>query len=98
MGHGDGGRGGGGEVGGREGDVADVAARQLERAGQEVEVDVGGAGDAGAQVGGPQAAAVVVFGQGEVDDGVEAAGEGLVGVGAQVGGQDRETQDQEALD
>ena len=37
---------------------------------------------------GPQLAAIVFLGQGEADDGVEAAGEGVVHVGPQVGGED----------
>src|SRR6202023_1066699 len=70
-------------------DVADVAPGQLEPAGEEVEVDVVGAGKLRPQVALPEAVAVLLFRHGEVDNGVEAAGEGLVDVGTEGGRQDR---------
>src|SRR5205823_7637942 len=74
-----------GEVRTGDGDVADVAAGQPEGMGEEVEVDVVLLRQLRAQVLLPEAPAVLVLRHREVDDGVEAAGEGLVDVGPQVG-------------
>ena len=70
------------------GDVADVAAGQLELPGEEVEVDVVAGGAVVRQVALPQPAPVRLVGQREVDDDVEPAHERLVDVAAQVRRQD----------
>src|SRR5690242_3077872 len=78
VGHGHRSRVAGGGVGSADGDIADVAAGEAEGGGEEVEVQVVGLRELGAEVLFPQSAAVVFFGHGEVDDGVQAAGEGFV--------------------
>ena len=85
---------GGGQIGAGERDVADVAARELELARQEAQVQVVAARHVGRQVLLPQLEAAVVVGHGEVDHRVEPPGEGLVQVGAQVRGQDRDAIEQ----
>src|SRR5207302_5596185 len=77
-----------GQVGGGQGGVADAPAGELEGPGHEVQVEIVGLREAWPEVDGPQLAAIVFLGQGEADDGVEAAGEGVVHVGPQVGGED----------
>ncbi len=81
---------GGGEVGRGDADVPDVATGQLEPEGEEVEIDVVGLGQRGRQVALPQQAAMLLFGQREVDDRIEPANERLVDVRPKVGGEDRE--------
>ena len=78
----------GGQVGGGHGHAADVAAGQLERLGAEVQVEVVARGTPRPGTGPTSARRRSTSGGGEVDDEVEAAGEGLVDVGPQVGGQD----------
>src|SRR5205823_6319977 len=80
----------GGEERGGESDVADVAARKLELAGEEAEIDVVGKRRSGRNESFPDAFAQISVGKRELDDVMHASGEGIVHVAAEVGGEDND--------
>ena len=78
----------GGEKRGGQRDVADVASRQFELAGEEAEVDVGRERRTGGNQSFPDALATIRIGKWKFDDVVHAPSESVVHVAAEVGGED----------